>query len=233
MGRPPALNDVRASFDESIESALNLFNLLKPTALLEPNENGPGGMKSYQARKLMGLAFLQMVVTWEDLVEAVLIRYVAGANAPNGYAPALLNAPPASLLSAYRIVANDPNYNRDVDYLSWTRFGGFIKRAKDFFVNGEPFNHLTSGDRDRLRVATDIRNRVAHSSTKCIEQFKEVARQHLGLPAKTGKLDRGYSVGKLLVTRGTRCFGHSAGSHPFFIHYHRLFVRAADTICPK
>jgi hypothetical protein len=84
-----------------------------------------------------------------------------------------------------------------------------------------------------LQSAVKIRNRVAHSSEKCKEDFKKVAKVHLGL-LPTAKLKQGYTVGDLLVAKPVAVFKASlqARYQTYFETYCELYRYLANKIVP-
>jgi hypothetical protein len=56
-----------------------------------------------------------------------------------------------------------------------------------------------------LQFAVKMRNRVAHNSEKCREDFKKVAKTHLALQAAEN-LGQGFSVGDLLMKKPIAIF---------------------------
>jgi hypothetical protein len=60
---------------------------------------------------------------------------------------------------------------------------------------------------DPLQAAVKMRNRVAHNSEKCREDFKKVARTHLALQP-TAKLTQGFSIGDLLMRKPVAVFNN-------------------------
>ena len=84
-----------------------------------------------------------------------------------------------------------------------------------------------------MKHATKIRNRVAHGSTKCIEDFKKTAKHHLSI-AKNGKLKQGYRVADLLRDKAVRHFGNEAKNKDwtFFEAYLDMYDTLAATIVP-
>jgi hypothetical protein len=226
------LNSVRKAFDESLESALLLFLVAERSASEEllQSDSDPV-IRPGQARRIAGLAVLVMVRAWEELVEACLVRYIAGASAPSGYGPERLSTATFTLKSAF-MHASKNGLRGGPDHLSVSEWDRVCACARSILRNGEPFTRIEPLHKDRLAAATKIRHRVAHSSAKTRKEFNEVARQHLGRRAGQ-PLPRGYTVGHLMMTSGQRCVGQGAGKQAYFRHYHQLFNSMADIICPK
>ena len=232
MPNRPSLNTVRSAFDRRVTSARDLYDAVEAYAsgtwysiqgweLLYPG----------QARRVVALAFMQLVMGWEDLVEGCFVRYLTGAAAPDGSGPRLRVGAASTMDHAYKLVSGNPAFRRGSDYLNWSKWGEVVDRAKLFFVRGEPFCRLTQLERARLADATKMRNRVAHSSQKCRKEFVEVAKTHLGIAA-SGKLPRGFDLGQLLVNKSSRCFGANAAARPYFHHYEAIFGQMAQRVCP-
>jgi hypothetical protein len=232
MPNKPALKTVRKRLDDSLQSAGDLFVTVQEHAEgTWDSINGYETLVPGQARRIVGLAFLQMVIAWEDFIEACFVRYMMGASSPNGWSPVLRLGAADSLAHAYQLASGNPKYQIESHFMSWTSWGDIIDRAKLYFEGGEPFATVPRLSRDRLLDATKIRNRVAHSSPKVRSEFVTLAKSHLGLQP-SGVLPQGYSPGQLLVHKSTKCFGAGTPMQPFFLHYLGLFGDMADHICP-
>ena len=86
---------------------------------------------------------------------------------------------------------------------------------------------------DRLQDAARLRDRVAHSSQKCHNDFKSTARLFLD-PSDDGTLLQGYGVGDLLIEQAERCFVRSVADSrlTFFEAYKEMFQAIATKIVP-
>lgn len=233
MARPPALTTVRSQFENALDSAEELYLVVKPIADGTWNSiNGWEALFPGQARRVVSLAFLQSVIAWEDFVEAVFVRYLAGAKSPSAYRPTLRLAAAKSLTHALQLASGDPDYDSQKHYISWNKWKNVESLAKVFFEAGRPFTRLTDHEKQRLADCVVIRNRIAHSSPKCKTDFIKIAKNHLGL-SEAGKLPQGFSAGYLLLTQSNRLFGATSAVRPFFEQYMALIRSCADRICPK
>lgn len=232
MPREPALNNVKSTFYSKIESSAGLFGTLKPfaTEYVWDGIHGWEPIHPEQAKKIFSLAFLDVLVGWEDFIAACFIRYLAGAKAPSGYRPKLRIGKCESIKHAYEVLSGIEGFDPSKKFLRWSSWNEILQKAKIYFENGEPFSTVSDKERQRLNDAFIIRNRVAHSSEKCRHDFKKIARKHLG-KADDGKLQRGYSVGALLLEISTRGFGKGKKDY-FFMKYMNLFIRLVDKIAP-
>lgn len=232
MANRPALNTIRATFDQRLEGAIDLFSAVSPLAGGTWDAiNGWEALYPGQARRVVALAFLQIVISWEDFVESCFVRYLMGASSPTGFAPLLRLGVASSISHAYQLVSGDPKFRVGTHFITWTTWSDVVERAKVFFQDGAPFANLTPLQRDRLADAIRIRNRVAHTSAKVRQDFVEIARRHLGLP-EDKKLSQGYDVGQLLLDRSTKCFGKGTKQATYFEHYAQLFYDIANHVCP-
>ncbi|MGD2089656.1 MAG: hypothetical protein PVH61_26000 [Candidatus Aminicenantes bacterium] len=232
MSQKLALNSVKNAFYSKIESSVGLFAALKPfaTELLWDGIHGWEPIHPEQAKKIFSLAFLDVLVGWEDFIAACFIRYLAGAKAPSGYFPRLRTGECESIKHAYEVLSGIEGFDPLKRFLRWSSWNEILQKARIFFENGKPFSLVTDQERQRLNDAFIIRNRIAHSSEKCRHDFKRIARQHLGMP-DGGKLKRGYSVGALLLETSSRGFGRVKKGH-FFINYMNLFIHLVNKIAP-
>lgn len=157
------------------------------------------------------------------------MRYLAGASTNSGYAPRLRLAACESLEHAYRVYSGKPTFDATRQYLDWREPTTVVNRARTFLYQGHPYTGPLTQYADRLKDATKIRDRVAHASTKAIEEFKTVARRLRG-----GPLHQGYRVGDLLLSAATIHFGHDASTNGWtvFEAYRRIFEDGARRIVP-
>lgn len=231
MKRTASLNSTRSDFDERIISAANLFAVVQKDAEGHWDAiQGGEGLYPGHARRIAALAFMQMVIAWEELVEATFVRYVAGAPAPSGYRPPMRLGAAKTLSHAYQLISGNPKFDSEKHFLSFDSWATVIETASMFFDHGEPFSRLSQLHRERLHDAKKIRNRVAHFSQKVRLDFVQTAKKHLGIP-DTAKLKQGYDIGQLLVDESSKGFG-KVKKQPYFIHYANLFLEMADVICP-
>ncbi len=232
MARKPALSSVVLRYEKTLESSENLYETVKPysnstwetfkkTDILHPA----------QARAIISLAFLQIVTAWEDYVESVFVRYVAGASSPKNYKPAARVSAVKDIHHAFQLLSLNEEYSPQRDYLSWSNWKSVASRSKIFFESGRPFTNLTLNENDRLKDAVIIRNRIAHNSSKCRSSFVEISKRHLGIDKKA-TLPQGFSTGKLLLTESNRLFGKNSKPKPYFEHYLELFRSISKKICP-
>jgi hypothetical protein len=186
-----------------------------------------------QARRVVALAFLGALAAWEDFVEAVFVRYLAGATSPSGHEVTLRAGRAVSISHAYELVSGQKDYDPLKRFLVWSSPKEIVARADIFFYQGQPFRSAVGHWRDRLQDASVIRNRVAHHSQKARREFKAVALGHLGRP-KTGKLTQGYSPGDLLVETSVRGFTslEKEWRANYFLAYLNMFVDLADRLVP-
>lgn len=170
-----------------------------------------------QAKKIISLAFLDMISQWEIFIENCFIRFLAGATYSDGTIPPLRIKGCASIQQAYQLLTLKETYDPNNSYLSFNSWSQVEDKAKIFFSNGEPFTALTNTEKQRLKDAVIIRNRVAHYSHKCRNQFKLIAKKLLNI----NKLYSGFSVGDLLITETNKHFNNNKQQTIFF-HYYEL-----------
>lgn len=170
-----------------------------------------------------------MLAAWEDFLEQTTMRYLAGAFTTSGYTPRLRLAACESLEHAYRVYSGKPTFDPSRQYLDWREPTTVVDRARTFLYQGNPYTGPLTQYSDRLKDAAKIRDRVAHASTKAIEEFKTIARKLPGAP-----LHQGYRVGDLLLSAATTHFGHGASTNGWtvFEAYRRMFEDCARRIVP-
>lgn len=228
MSINPSLKSTRTMFEKRLMSALSLYSYAETTANgTWESIVGWEPLHPRQAQKIVALCFMDIVTGWEDFVESCFIRYLTGASSPSGYKPSLRSGNARSILHAYQLASGKPSFKIGTHYLQWQSWSDVIEAANVFLEKGQPFSLLSQLQRDRLRDATKIRNRVAHASAKCLKDFGVVSRHHVQ------KVHQGYSVGQLLINKSNKCFGSAAPNQTYFMHYWHLFDNLTKIICPK
>ncbi|MBE2285943.1 MAG: hypothetical protein IAE77_20975 [Prosthecobacter sp.] len=232
MANKPALKTSRVAFENKIYSAEDLFVAVREFAEgTWDSINGAEALFPGQARRVVSLAFLQIVISWEDFVEACFVRYLMGAESPSGYKPSLRLGEASSIHHAYQLASGNSRFKAGSDYISWAVWSDVEAKAHVFFEGGRPFSTISRLQRDRLSDAIKIRNRIAHASNKVKDDFKQVAKPHLGL-ATEDKLTQGFDVGSLLLAKNSKCFGKEVKKKSYFEHYADLSYEMANQICP-
>ncbi|MCG2721349.1 MAG: hypothetical protein L6290_04950 [Thermodesulfovibrionales bacterium] len=232
MARFPALQTVVNTFHTKVSSSVELYKLVEMWAY-GTWEAIQGAEVFYpsQARKVVSLAFLYVVVGWEDFVEACFVRYLAGASSPSGYKPSLRLGACDSLAHAYETISGVRGFDPEKNYLNWSDWKNVMDKAYIFFEKGKPFSLLTDQEKQRLSDAFSIRNRIAHSSRKCQQEFIKIAKQHLGLRPNEA-LRQGFDVGQLLIEISNRGFPQRK-PEPFFMQYMNMFLEMTNKLAPK
>jgi hypothetical protein len=184
-----------------------------------------------QARRVIALSFMTAVGAWEEFVQACFIRYMAGAQAPSGYAPHSRIGRCETLAHAGQVLTRKSKFDFERSFLSWVAWSEVVDRAKIYFGSGRPFSDVDIPSQQRLQDAFTIRNRVAHSSDKCRADFVAVAKRHLRLTPQQ-KLKQGYDVGRLLIAAPVIYFQPDPDITTYFTAYFALFRRLADVLAP-
>ena len=207
-GRPPQVDHVRESFLRASSSARDLVRAVGQVSAIRQNPNCPT-LHPEQARRVVELAFLGLVSAWEEFLEQTFVRYLAGAKAASGFTPALRLGKASTIAHSYHLISGDPDFDPSRNYSKFGEPKWVIAIAKNYFALGAPYATCLQPHLDPLQHAIKLRNRVAHSSTKCREDFKKTARVHLGLQPNVG-VGQGYGVGDLLLEPAQRIFGQEA-----------------------
>lgn len=228
-GRPPLILRARNEFDAVRNSSDSLVQAVRPYLLIS-YRNKTSALSRKQAERIVSYSFLTLMGSWEEFVYAAYIRYLVGSGSPSGYRPTLVSTRKATLLAAYRHLAQRPNHHPTTYYHSWKSWNNVVQSANRDFANGEPFSLVAAADRACLGYAQNIRNRVAHRSEKCIHSFKESARPHLGLQ-HNAKLPKGTDAGRLLSSEVTHVFPPNT-SRIYYDEYSAMFDRLSRLIAP-
>ncbi len=189
------------------------------------------GLSHFQVCRAVELAFMAVCAAWEDLLEASMVRYLAGARTTRGYSPELRCGTCTSIPHAYQVLSGDPGYAAEKKHMSWTSPAGVVGLARVFFVAGEPYNTPIGRDGDKLKQAFKVRNRVAHASERCKTDFKKAANVILGRKEGTS-LGQRFRVGHLMLQACGGFFGKNTAALniPVFEAYMRLFEKLAHEI---
>lgn len=152
--------------------------------------------------QVVELAFMGMCAQWETFLEDSMVRYLAGATPTTGVGPHLRMAKCTDLSHAYQVLSGKPIFDPSSDFMSWTNAGTVIDRAKVFLRGGEPYASAITPCKEELKRAVQLRNRVAHASQKCINDFKAAANFYLA----PKKVKQAYRVADLLGELQKKCF---------------------------
>lgn len=232
-GRPPKVGHVRDAFMRESKSARDLMLAVQQVAAINPNAGG-ARLHPEQARRVIELAFLGLISSWEEFLEQSFVRYLAGAKSDDGSSAPLRLGQSSGIPHSYHLISGDPSFAPERNYSKFGDPKWVIAISKNYFAFGAPYAALLQANVEILQHAVKLRNRVAHSSTKCREDFKRSAKAHLGLAEGAG-LTQGYSVGDLLLSPANRLFGHEARDRnwTFFYAYAVKLRQMARHICPK
>ncbi len=231
MGRPPSVGFVKRRFLSRLDSNENLYAAVEPFLPYTPQSMADEPLHPTQARRVVGLCFLSNIAGFEEFVVATFVRYLAGASSQSGYRPGLRLGACKNLAHAAEVIGEQTGYDMTTHYLSWRTWATVVSKAKLYFERGEPYTRIAGPYRQRLDDSFVIRDRVAHSSRKCITSFCEAARRFLAIPAGD-PLPQGFSVGKLLVHGHVRGFRAFDRARTFFDAYNDLLRHVAAVIAP-
>jgi len=228
MGRPPKVDHIKQNFLKEIAAAEELVRAIRSFSG-GINQAGPRGIHPQYVRQVVELAFMGVVASWEEFLERILVRYLAGAKSSTGYSPIFNSAKAKDIPHAYVLLSNRSTYDPTRNYLKVTDPDDLEEMASRFFSN-HPFS-IAVNYAVYLRHASVIRNKVAHSSRKCTAQFKKTA---LDLNQGTdGKLKQGYSPGNLLMARATQPFVQTSPSaETYFDEFMSLYRWLASALVP-
>jgi len=228
-GRPPKVDHLRVSLIRDITSARNLVNSVKASSGINPKSSIPR-IHVKHAQRVIELAFMGVVAAWEDFLEQVLVRYLAGAKTDSGYQPSLRIGATSGIAHSYEVLMGDPKFNPSKNYIGFSAPVDVIDAAKLFLDHGQPFQNALNPKVDMLKNAIKIRNRSAHSSDKCITDFVNTAKQILNV----NKLKQSYRPANLLDAPAQRGFGQSVQQRniTYFEAFMEMFEDLANKIVP-
>lgn len=230
-GRPPKVDYLREAFLQNADSARSLVD--KVVILSGINSGTRRSLNPSHARRVVELAFLGLVASWDEFLEQTFVRYMAGAISNSGYQPILRLGKASNIRHAYQVLSGKVSYNPNLHYSKFGQPGWVIDSAKLYFDNGDPFTSCMHPQLHKLEHAVVLRNRVAHTSQKAKNDFKTSAKQYLGLRSNQ-PLRQGFSVGDLLTHPATRIFGLHGNAQIDYFEAHRLLYRKlALNIVPR
>ena len=229
MAKALSVISSRSKFIKTLNSNLDLFEQILPHATYSYHAN-KSAIHPSQATRVVGLCFMSNIGAWEEFLGRIFIRYMAGARTPS-YSPVLKIGACHSMDHAIDVLAGKSDYDITKGYLTWTKYADVISKATIFFDRGEPFTKIPPVYKDRIADAIVIRNRVAHSSEKCVKDFAKVAKSFLGL-APSASLPQGTSVGKLLKGTDVRHFQTFNNSASYYQAYDMMFRHLAYMLVP-
>lgn len=201
-GRPPEVDHVKKTFLAEIKAAEELVSQIQQFKG-GINPKGPKGLHPKYVRQVVELAFMGVVASWEEFLELTLVRYIAGAKTKSGYSPNPKFGRATSLQHAYQVLSSNAKFDPLKDYLKVSD-PKWVTNSADFYFSQHGYADVKAKS-DLLGHASAIRNRVAHSSEKCRNEFKKTS-LHFLAPAN-GKLTQGYGPGDLLLETVARHFG--------------------------
>lgn len=232
MGKKTEVSTVRDDFMRRIDSADKLVKSVRQLAAVKNAGQGKS-LHVKHVYKVVELAFMDMCAQWEDFLERSVVRYLVGAKTKSGKSPSLRLSNCANLTHAYQVLTGKPHFNPSSDYLTWTSPSVVIDRVKVFFANGDPYATWVNKCKSELERAFKMRNRIAHSSAKCIKEFKVAANHYLS-PAN---VKQGYRVGQLLGEPHLHDFAFLAAppggiARDYFTAHADMFRMLAKEIVP-
>ena len=214
-----------------IRSADGIYIAMLPYVNLSYEGIYENPLHPLQATKIIELSFMNIISAWEEFVQAVFVRYMIGGTSESGYSPILRIGKCQSLNHALELISGKDGFDPSIDYLDWSNWPKVIRKAKIFFNGAEPFSLLTDNRRQLIKDSVIIRNRVAHSSTKCKQAFSKLAKKYLGI-SENDALPKGFSVGRLLINENVKGFNRDYKSENYYQSFSVMFRKLSDTIAP-
>jgi hypothetical protein len=230
--KPPSAEKAREDFEYQLDVAQRIVTTVSALRAVNPTPTKPLHIKYVD--RIVELAFMGAIASWEDFLEGCLVRYMTGAVSKNGYAPVLRLGPCDTVDHAYDVLSGEYDFNPAVKYMTWTNPKQIASLAKVFLKKGTPFAEVMIGAKDQLTTASKLRNRTAHASAKCRAEFAAAANR-LRMHAKGTKLGKGTTVGSVLLESAGAFFGKPvpAAKVTVFTAYINLFSAAAQFIAPR
>ena len=231
-GRHPKIDHLRNDLLYQVDAAKNLE--LAVRRLSGIRSGSQLHLHPRHVLRIVELAFMGVCAAWEDFLENVMVRYLAGAKTKSGFTPTLRIGKCEGIRHAYEILSAKPGYDPEEQYLTWTNPTAVASLAEVFFVGGAPFKAPLTREVDRLKKAVRIRNRIAHGSPKCKAEFHDTANAIMQRPMHS-RLGQGYRAGKLLSVPATAFFGAGVPEKNItvFDAYMEMYKALAREIVPS
>lgn len=230
--KPPSTETSREEFEYQLDVAKRIVTAVTKLGAINPTAAKPLHIK--HVARIVELAFMGAVASWEDFLEGTFVRYMAGAKSKSGYSPTLRLGPSETLNHAYDVLAGEHAYDPSKSYMTWNKPADLISLAKVFFADGKPYEGPLTREQDRLKAAVGLRNRIAHASEKCKEDFAGAVNR-IRQAAKGTALGQGTTVGQVLLETAGAFFGKGTPARKInvFTAYLELLQAAAQDISPR
>jgi len=151
-GRPPKVDHILATFLRESDSARELVIAVTQVSAINPNVQGPR-LHPEQARRVVELAFLGLISSWEEFLEQTFVRYLAGAESANGYKAPLRLGKASDITHSYHLISGDPSFDPSRNYSKFGDPRWVIEISKNYFSLGAPYSHLLQANVDILQQA--------------------------------------------------------------------------------
>jgi len=189
---------VRKVFEKTISTALKIYWPVRNNCVWDYESFNERDFHPVVAYKILGLTFLSIFTAWEDYLENSFLRYLAGAKSESLYSPKLRIGKCINVAHARQVLTGVMSIDEATRFMKWNDYDWVLTRAKIFFQKGQPYSLVPSIFQERLRDAQIIRNRVAHSSSKCKNQFRRMTNKNIGA-SPNSTMCHGFSPGRYLV----------------------------------
>jgi hypothetical protein len=196
------------------------------------NPKATSGIHPKHLHKSREMVFLGIVGAWEEFLEQSLVRYAMGVATQSGYHPTMICPACGTRMLAYQAISRNPTYNPSVDYLNMSNPSVVVRIANRLF-SAHTFTCL-GNQANLLNSAVNIRNRVAHKSSKSRAAFVGTAKWFLQPQNNQTPLSQSFSPGALLAKNVQRHFGaaFTQGGVTHLEAYLRLYEDLANRIVP-
>ncbi len=225
--RPTTFNTSKDDWTAESRAAKELFD--KATSLRGP---GKKHLPTKQANLVQGLAFMRLCHAWENYLESSLLRYSVGVVSGVHPLPTLNpSCTRSSLETAFALLSG--GRTSTAYYLTLSTPSQITAISSRVFSANDPYSFLdTAPFRSHLTDAIAIRNRVAHSSTKCKAEYKRVVNTFRGQPVTTS-IGQGCSAGEFVAeSLAAACFPGATAGTAVFEQYLAFFQHCVNRITP-
>jgi len=166
------VSQIRTEFEERVDAARNVVGRIGDYSVLTDGRLRP--LSPPERSYIAEMAFLRVLLAWEDFLEESFIRYMIGATPRRGRWPRP-ESRPKTLDRARTIMLGERR-----DYVDWYSPDAVNKRAELHFSRPELYVNAINAVATHLNRMRIIRNRIAHRSQRAKKRYEGLLRTFYG-----------------------------------------------------
>ena len=174
MARATEIDLARDEFRREIESSTRLVKDMRKVLDQEASPFPAPESKDY-IEKIVEVAFLKLVISWEVFLERTLVLYLIGKKTGNGYCPDRLVGSIQDEERAYKLLSGNLDFKIESRYLEYLMDAEKVMKAVDFFFENHRYNSIKEYSAF-IKHIRNIRNHIAHNSLSSRSNFEAATR---------------------------------------------------------